>query len=106
MIELDIPERRTASSWGREEIERRRKEWKAPPPRYSDGYGEISRSTSRRRTKGCDFAILRAATRGGAGHLTCALESRMKLRADCAGRHGAPSAVGEVAPHHDRKRWS
>jgi dihydroxy-acid dehydratase len=58
MIELDIPARRLQLLVGDEEFERRRKSWKAPPPRYTRGYGAIFAEHVTQANEGCDFAIL------------------------------------------------
>jgi len=58
MIELDIPARRLQLLVGDEELERRRKSWKAPPPRYTRGYGAIFAQHVTQANEGCDFAIL------------------------------------------------
>jgi dihydroxy-acid dehydratase len=58
MIELDIPARRLQLLVGDEELERRRKSWKAPPPRYTRGYGAIFAEHVTQANEGCDFAIL------------------------------------------------
>ena len=58
MIELDIPARRLQLLVGDDELERRRKSWKAPPPRYTRGYGAIFAQHVTQANEGCDFAIL------------------------------------------------
>jgi dihydroxy-acid dehydratase len=58
MIELDIPARRLELLVGDEELERRRKSWKAPQPRYTRGYGAIFAEHVTQANEGCDFAIL------------------------------------------------
>ena len=58
MIELDIPARRLQLLVGDDELERRRKAWKAPPPRYTRGYGAIFAEHVTQANEGCDFAIL------------------------------------------------
>ena len=57
-IELDIPARRLQLLVSDEELERRRKAWKAPAPRYLRGYGAIFSEHVTQANEGCDFAIL------------------------------------------------
>ena len=57
-IELDIPARRLQLLVSDEELARRRKAWKAPPPRYLRGYGAIFSQNVTQANEGCDFAIL------------------------------------------------
>jgi dihydroxy-acid dehydratase len=58
MIELDIPARRLQLLVDDDELERRRSAWKAPPPRYTRGYGAIFAEHVTQANEGCDFAIL------------------------------------------------
>jgi dihydroxy-acid dehydratase len=58
LIELDIPARKLNLLVPEEEIARRRKAWKAPPPRYSRGYGAIFAQNVTQANEGCDFAVL------------------------------------------------
>jgi dihydroxy-acid dehydratase len=58
VIELDIPARRLQLKVSDEEIARRRKVWKAPPPRYTRGYGAIFAQHVTQANEGCDFAVL------------------------------------------------
>ena len=57
-IELDIPARLLQLKVSDEELARRRKEWKAPPPRYTRGYGAIFSQNVTQANEGCDFAVL------------------------------------------------
>ena len=57
-IELDIPARRLQLLVSDEELSRRRKAWKAPPPRYTRGYGAIFSEHVTQANEGCDFAVL------------------------------------------------
>jgi dihydroxy-acid dehydratase len=57
-IELDIPGRRLDVKISGEEMSRRRAKWKAPPPRYTRGYGAIFTQNVTQANEGCDFAIL------------------------------------------------
>jgi dihydroxy-acid dehydratase len=57
-IELDIPARRLDLLISDEEMERRRKAWKAPAPRYTRGYGAIFTQNVTQANEGCDFAVL------------------------------------------------
>jgi dihydroxy-acid dehydratase len=58
LIELDIPARRLQLLVSDEELARRRKEWKPPPPRYTRGYGAIFSEHVTQANEGCDFAVL------------------------------------------------
>ena len=58
LIELDIPARRLNLLVSDEEMARRRKAWKAPPPRYTRGYGAIFSQHVTQANEGCDFAVL------------------------------------------------
>jgi len=58
LIELDIPARRLQLKVSDEELESRRKAWKAPAPRYSRGYGAIFAQHVTQANEGCDFAVL------------------------------------------------
>ena len=57
-IELDIPARKLNLLVSDEELARRRKNWKAPAPRYTRGYGAIFTQNVTQANEGCDFAIL------------------------------------------------
>ena len=58
VIELDIPARRLQLLVADDELARRRKAWKAPPPRYTRGYGAIFSEHVTQANEGCDFAVL------------------------------------------------
>ena len=58
LIELDIPKRKLDLLVSGEEMARRRRAWKAPPPRYSRGYGAIFTQNVTQANEGCDFAVL------------------------------------------------
>ena len=58
MIELDIPARLLQLKVSDEELGRRRAAWKAPPPRYTRGYGAIFSQHVTQANEGCDFAVL------------------------------------------------
>jgi dihydroxy-acid dehydratase len=58
VIEIDIPARRLDVKVSEAELDRRRKEWKAPPPRYTRGYGAIFAQNVTQANEGCDFAVL------------------------------------------------
>ena len=57
-IELDIPARKLNLAVSDEELATRRKAWKAPPPRYTRGYGAIFSQNVTQANEGCDFAVL------------------------------------------------
>ena len=58
MIQIDIPARRLDLLVSDEEMAKRRKVWKAPPPRYTRGYGAIFTEHVTQANEGCDFAVL------------------------------------------------
>jgi dihydroxy-acid dehydratase len=58
LIELDIPARRLHLKVSDLELTSRRKEWKAPAPRYTRGYGAIFSQHVTQANEGCDFAVL------------------------------------------------
>jgi dihydroxy-acid dehydratase len=58
LIELDIPARRLELKVSDEELARRRAAWKAPPPRYTRGYGAIFSQHVTQANEGCDFKVL------------------------------------------------
>jgi dihydroxy-acid dehydratase len=60
LIELDIPARRLELKVGDAELAKRRADWKAPPPRFTRGYGAIFSQHVTQANEGCDFAILAA----------------------------------------------
>ena len=54
----DIPARRLSLLVSDEEMARRRKAWKAPPPRYTRGYGAMFSEHIGQADQGCDFDFL------------------------------------------------
>jgi dihydroxyacid dehydratase/phosphogluconate dehydratase len=58
VIELDIPGRRLDVKISDDEMARRRAKWKAPPPRYTRGYGAIFTQNVSQANEGCDFPVL------------------------------------------------
>jgi dihydroxy-acid dehydratase len=58
LIELDIPARKLELLVSDDEMAARRSAWKAPPPRYTRGYGAIFAQNVTQANEGCDFAIL------------------------------------------------
>lgn len=58
LIELDIPGRRLMLRVDDAELMRRKRLWKAPPPRYARGYGAIFQKHIRQANEGCDFDVL------------------------------------------------
>jgi dihydroxyacid dehydratase/phosphogluconate dehydratase len=58
LIELDIPARKLNLLVADDELARRKKAWKAPPPRYTRGYGAIFSQNVTQANEGCDFAVL------------------------------------------------
>jgi dihydroxy-acid dehydratase len=57
-ITLDIPARRLDLLVDDTELARRRAAWKAPPPRYTRGYGQLFAQHVTQANEGCDFAFL------------------------------------------------
>jgi len=58
VIELDVPKRTISVQVSDEELTRRRREWKAPPPRYQRGYGAMFSRHITQANGGCDFDFL------------------------------------------------
>jgi len=58
VIELDVPKRRLMLRVDDAELARRKRLWKAPPPRYARGYGAIFQKHIRQAHEGCDFDFL------------------------------------------------
>ena len=58
MIELDVTERRLHLDVGEEELDHRRENWTAPPPRFSRGYGKLFENEVTQAHEGCDFRFL------------------------------------------------
>ncbi|MGC3963107.1 MAG: L-arabinonate dehydratase [Rhodocyclaceae bacterium] len=58
LICLDVPERRLDLLVDEAELARRQAEWKAPPPRYSRGYGALFEAHIKQANEGCDFDFL------------------------------------------------
>ena len=59
MIELDVPNRTLRVDLTDAELEERRKDWRAPEPRYERGYGYMFSKHVEQADKGCDFDFLR-----------------------------------------------
>jgi dihydroxy-acid dehydratase len=60
LIELNIPERRLQLLVDDAELERRKRAWQPPPPRYLRGYGAMYVQHVTQANEGCDFAFLSA----------------------------------------------
>ncbi len=58
LIELDVAGRRLTLKVDEAELKRRKREWKAPPPRYGRGYGALFSQHIRQANEGCDFDFL------------------------------------------------
>jgi dihydroxy-acid dehydratase len=58
MIELDIPARRLSLLVSDAELDKRRRNWRRPEPRYARGYGAIFAQNVTQANEGCDFAVL------------------------------------------------
>ena len=59
MIEVNIPDRSLKMDVSKSEMERRRANWTAPPPRHERGWGWIYSRHIEQADKGCDFDFLR-----------------------------------------------
>jgi len=58
LIEIDIPNRRIAMQVDEAELERRRRAWTPPEPKYQRGYGWMFSRHVSQADKGCDFDFL------------------------------------------------
>jgi dihydroxy-acid dehydratase len=58
LIEVDVPNRRIHWRVSEEEAARRRREWKAPAPRFVRGFGLLSNREITQADEGCDFRSL------------------------------------------------
>jgi dihydroxy-acid dehydratase len=58
LIELDVPGRKLTLKVSEVELERRRRAWTPPPPRYGRGYGRMFASHITQANEGCDFDFL------------------------------------------------
>jgi dihydroxy-acid dehydratase len=59
-IEVDVAKRSIHLAVNEEELNRRRAAWKAPPPRYTRGYGAMFSQHIGQADEGCDFDFLAA----------------------------------------------
>ena len=60
VIELDVAARKLELLVDQSELERRRANWKAQPPRYERGFGALYAAHVTQAHKGCDFDVLEA----------------------------------------------
>ena len=58
VIELDVPGRKLTLKVGEAELERRKRAWTPPAPRYGRGYGRMFASHITQANDGCDFDFL------------------------------------------------
>ncbi|MFF3256511.1 L-arabinonate dehydratase [Actinacidiphila glaucinigra] len=58
LITLDVPARTLRLEVDDAELERRRAQWQAPPPRYGRGYGALYQDQITQADTGCDFRFL------------------------------------------------
>ena len=58
LIEMDVTARKLHLHISDEEMDKRRAEWKAPPPRYERGFGALYSSHVTQADQGCDFDFL------------------------------------------------
>jgi dihydroxy-acid dehydratase len=58
LIELDVAARRLELKVGEVDLLQRRKEWRAPKPKYQRGFGAIFQDNITQAHEGCDFRIL------------------------------------------------
>jgi len=63
LVELDVAGRRLTLKVDEAELKRRKREWKAPPPRYARGYGALFSQHIRQANEGCDFDFLEGTAR-------------------------------------------
>jgi dihydroxy-acid dehydratase len=60
LIELDVDKRKLELKVSDADLAKRRAQWKAPPPRFSRGYGALFARHITQADKGCDFDFLHA----------------------------------------------
>ena len=58
VIELDVPKRTISMQVSDDELTRRKRDWKVPPPRYQRGYGVMFSRHITQANDGCDFDFL------------------------------------------------
>jgi dihydroxy-acid dehydratase len=58
LIELDVAARKLELRISDAELARRRAAWKAPPPKFSRGFGALYQSHITQANQGCDFDFL------------------------------------------------
>jgi dihydroxy-acid dehydratase len=58
LIELDVPGRKLTLKVTESELERRKRAWTPPAPRYARGYGRMFASHITQANEGCDFDFL------------------------------------------------
>ena len=58
LIELDVDERKLHLHVSDDELEKRRSEWVAPPPKFERGYGQLFSQHVTQASEGCDFDFL------------------------------------------------
>ncbi|MGH6611002.1 MAG: L-arabinonate dehydratase [Burkholderiaceae bacterium] len=63
VIELDVPKRTLNVHINDDELARRKREWKPPPPRYERGYGALFSRHITQANEGCDFDFLEGTAR-------------------------------------------
>jgi len=59
IVTIDVDQRSIRMEVSDEELERRRREWTPPPPRYERGYGWAFSKHIQQADEGCDFDFLR-----------------------------------------------
>ena len=62
LIELDVAERKLNLKVSDAELARRRAAWKAPPQKFSRGYGALYQKHITQADQGCDFDFLEGTT--------------------------------------------
>jgi dihydroxy-acid dehydratase len=62
LIELDVPGRKLTLKVSDAELERRKRAWTPPAPRYGRGYGRMFASHITQANEGCDFDFLESGT--------------------------------------------
>ena len=59
IIEIDIPDRKLSVDISEDQMQKRRKNWVEPKPRFERGYGYMYSKHIEQADKGCDFDFLR-----------------------------------------------
>jgi dihydroxy-acid dehydratase len=60
LVELDVAARRLHLHVSDDELDKRRADWRQPPPKYTRGYGALYLQHITQADQGCDFDFLEA----------------------------------------------